>query len=107
VRDLIHVDDMVEAMVLAAEKLESYATLNIGLGKGYSVKEVLDLVLELDGFTDARVVYNKKMPTMIPLRLVDISKAETMIGYKPKVGLREGLKRTIEWYRASVGKAAG
>lgn len=104
VRDLIHVDDMVEAMVLAVEKLESYATLNIGLGKGYNVKEILDLVLELDGFRDAKVTYNKDRPTMIPLRLVDISKAERMIGYKPKVGLREGLKRTIEWYRASVGK---
>lgn len=102
VRDLIHVDDMVEAMVLAAEKLESYAALNIGLGKGYSVKEILDLVLELDGFRNAKVVYNKDKPTMIPLRLVDISKAEKLIGYKPKVGLREGLQRTIEWYRKNA-----
>lgn len=104
VRDLIHVDDMVEAMVLAVEKLESYATLNIGLGKGHSVKQILDLVLELDDFRDAKVTYNKDRPTMIPLRLVDISKAEQMIGFKPKVGLREGLKRTIEWYRAASAK---
>lgn len=105
VRDLIHVDDMVEAMVLAVEKLESYAALNIGLGKGYSVREILDMVLELDGFRDAKVTYNKDRPTMIPLRLVDISKAEKMIGYRPRVSLRDGLARTLAWYRASVGKA--
>lgn len=104
VRDLIHVDDMVEAMVLAVERLESYATLNIGLGKGYSVKEVLDLVLELDGFTDARIVYNRKMPTMIPLRLVDISRAQAMLGFQPRVSLREGLRRTIDWYRVASGR---
>lgn len=104
VRDLIHVDDMVEAMVLAAERLESYEAINIGLGKGYSVKEILDLVLELDGFRDARITYNKDRPTMIPLRLVDISKARNLIGYQPKVGLREGLARTIEWYRAASGR---
>jgi len=103
VRDLIHVDDMVEAMILAAEKLESYAAINIGLGKGHSVREILDLVLELDGYRAAKITYNKDRPTMIPLRLVDISKAERMIGFKPRIGLREGLQRTIEWYRATRG----
>ncbi len=102
VRDAIYVDDMVEAMVLAAEKLDSYIALNIGLGRGHSVREILDLVLDLDGYRNARVVYNKDKPTMIPLRLVDISKAERMIGYEPKVCLREGLRRTIDWYRSTA-----
>ena len=104
VRVVIHVDDMVEAMMLAVERLEGYVALNIGLGKGYSVREILDLVLDLDGFRDARVTYNKDRPTMIAGRSVDFSKAGELIGYKPKVGLREGLRRTIDWYRAASGR---
>ena len=103
VRDLIHVDDMVDAMVLAAERLDSYAAINIGMGKGYTVREILDRVLELDGFRDARVTYNCDRPTMIPVRLIDTSRAEKLLGFKARVGLEEGLRRTIDWYRATRG----
>jgi GDP-L-fucose synthase len=100
VRDAIYVDDMVEAMVLAAQKLESYETVNIGLGRGYSVNEILKLILELDGYTDARVKYDGSKPTMIPIRLIDTAKAERVLGFRAKVDQREGLRRTIEWYRS-------
>lgn len=101
VRDLIYVDDMVEAIVRAMEKIESYTAINIGLGKGYSVKEILQMILELDGYTDARVVFNPSKPTMIPIRLVDTTKAETVLGFRAKADLREGLQKSIEWYRES------
>ncbi len=101
VRDAIYVDDMVEAMVLAAQKVQSYDAINIGLGRGYSVNEILKELLELDGWKDAKIVYDKSKPTMIPIRLIDTSKAERVLGFKAKVGLREGLRRTLEWYRKS------
>lgn len=101
VRDLIYVDDMVEAMVMAMEKVESYTAINIGLGKGYSVKEILQMILELGEYTDAKVVFDTSKPTMIPIRLVDTTKAETALGFKAKTDLREGLRKTIEWYRES------
>jgi len=102
VRDLIYVDDMVDAIVLAAEKLDAYTTLNIGLGKGYSVKELLQVILEEDGYRDADIKFDPSKPTMIPLRLVDTSKAAATIGFRAKVDLREGVRRTIEWYRRST-----
>lgn len=101
VRDLIYVDDIVEAMLRAMEKIESYTAINIGLGKGYSVKEILQMILELDRYTDARVVFAVSKPTMIPIRLVDMTKAETVLGFKANTDLREGLRKTIEWYRKS------
>jgi len=101
VRDLIYVDDMVEAIVGAMEKIESYTVINIGLGKGYSVKEILQMILELDGYTDARMVFNISKPTMIPIRLVDTTKAKTVLGFKAKTDLRAGLRKTIKWYRES------
>lgn len=102
VRDLIYVDDMVDAMILAAEKLDAYATLNIGLGKGYSVKELLNIILEEDGYRDAEIRFDPSKPTMIPLRLVDTSKAAATIGFRAAVDLREGVRRTLEWYRRST-----
>ena len=104
VRDAIYVDDMVEAMVLAVQKLDRYETVNVGLGKGYSVKEILSELLEIDGFRDAKIVYDKSKPTMIPIRLIDTSKAERVLGFKAKVGLREGLQRTLAWYRKHLHK---
>ena len=103
VRDAIYVDDMVEAIVLALKKLDKHAAINIGLGKTYSVKQMLAMILELDGFKDAKVRFNTSKPTMIPTRAVDTSRAEQMLGFKAKVDVREGIQKTIEWYRKMRG----
>lgn len=101
VRDAIYVDDMVEAMVMAMKKIESYTAINIGLGKGHSVKEILKMILELDEYTNARIIFNASKPTVLPIQLIDTTKAETALGFKAKADLREGLRKTIEWYRES------
>ena len=101
VRDLIYVDDMVEAMVLAIERVTSYAAFNIGLGKGYSVRDVLQTILELDGYTEAKIVLDPSKPTMIPIRLIDTTKAEHALGFRAQTSLRQGVSKTIEWYRQS------
>ncbi len=99
IRDWIYVGDFIDVLILAAEKIESYNPINIGLGKGYSIKQALQIMLEVDGYTDARVKFNPSKPSMIPMRLIDTTKAETILGFKAKTGLREGIKKTIEWYR--------
>lgn len=99
IRDAIYVDDMVEAMVLAASKLDAYSAINIGLGKGYSVKEILQIILEVDGYTAAEVAFDASKPTMIPIRLIDTTKAESVLGFRARTDLREGIRRTVEWYR--------
>jgi GDP-L-fucose synthase len=101
VRDLIYVDDMVEAMVGAMEKIETYIAINIGLGRGHSVNEVLQMILELDGYQNAKIVLNPSKPTMIPIRLVDTTLAERVLGFCAKTDLEEGLRKTIQWYRQS------
>lgn len=101
VRDAIYVDDMVEAMILAAAKLNQYSVINIGLGKGHSVRELLSLITELDGYANANITYDASKPTMIPVRLVDTAKAESLLGFRASVDIREGLSRTIKWYRAN------
>jgi GDP-L-fucose synthase len=101
VRDVLYVDDMVEAMVVAMQKLASYTAINIGLGKGYSVKQLLACILEADGYQSAKVRFDPSKPTTIPLRLIETRKAETLLGFRARVDIAEGLKRTIDWYRDS------
>ena len=99
VRDWIYIDDFIDAMMLATEKIESYDPINIGLGRGYSIKEALQMALEVDGYTGAKIEFNSSKPSMIPIRLIDTTKAETILGFRAETGLREGIKKTIDWYR--------
>lgn len=101
VRDVIYVDDMVDAIVAATEKIDHHTSINIGLGKAFSVKEILGILLELAGYTDARVVFDSSKPSMIPIRLVDTAKAESILGFWAKTELKEGLRKTLEWYMES------
>jgi GDP-L-fucose synthase len=99
VRDWIYIDDFIDALLLASEKIISYNPVNIGLGQGYTIKQALQMMLESDGFTGAKIVYNSSKPSMIPIRLIDITKAEKLLGFKPKTALREGIQKTLAWYR--------
>lgn len=101
VRDLIYIDDFIDAMILAAEKIERFDPINIGLGKGYSIKEVLQMTLEVVGFNDAKIVYDPTKPSMIPIRLIDTKKAEELLGFKAITDLRAGIKKTVEWYKGA------
>jgi len=99
VRDWIYIDDFIDAMMLAAQSIDTYNPLNIGLGEGHTVKEALQMMLEIDGFTKARVQFNTSRPSMIPIRLIDTSKAAAVLDFKARTGLREGIRKTIAWYR--------
>ncbi len=103
VRDLIYIDDFIEAMMLAVGKIEHYTCLNIGFGKGYSVKELLAAVLSITDYSNAEVVYNSAKPSMIPVRLVETAKAKEVMGFIAHTDVHEGIKKTVEWYRKSVG----
>ena len=74
VRDLIYIDDFIDAMILATEKIKSYNPVNIASGRGYSIKEVLQMILEVDGYTDAKIEFNSLKPSTIPIMLIDTIK---------------------------------
>jgi len=101
IRDLIYVDDFIEAITLAAEKIDTYDPINIGFGRGYSVKEILKILFELENYKNPMVKFNTTKPSMIPVRLIDTTKAERMLGFKAQTDIRGGIRRTIEWYKSN------
>lgn len=103
VKDFLYIDDFVEGMLSAFETIEGFDPINIASGEEAVLNDVLKLILEVDGYSEAKLRYNADKPTMIPKRLIDISKAKELLGFAPKVSIKEGLRRTIAWYRDQKG----
>ena len=98
IRDFIHIDDFVRACIMVMEKVDKYSIYNVGSGTGKSVDDVLSNCMDIENYkTD--VVYNSDKPSMIPIRLLDVSKIKEEVGFETEISLKNGLKSTIEWYK--------
>lgn len=102
IKDLIYIDDFIEGMLLVMEKIETFDPINIGTGTPCSVKQALQAILTADNYTDAKIAFNTSKPTMIPKRLIDVSKAKKVLGFEAKTSLEEGIKRTVQWYKENT-----
>ena len=100
-REFLYVDDCAEGIALAAERYDGAEPVNLGSGSEISIRDLVELVADVSGF-DGEIGWDSSMPNGQPRRLLDVSKAEALFGFKAKVGLREGLERTIAWFRAHV-----
>jgi len=99
VRDLIFIDDLIDGIIVAFEKTDTYTAVNIANGQGHTVKEVLQTIMDVDGFSDVEVRFDPSKPSTIPVRLIDVTKAEREWGFTSSTGLREGIGKTVDWYR--------
>ena len=99
----MYVDDAADGLVLAAEKYNSTDPINLGTGVETSIKELVELIMKLMD-VKLEIRWDTNMPNGQPRRCVSIEKATRQIGFRPKVSLEEGLKRTIEWYESSLNK---
>jgi len=96
IRDYVYVDDVVNATILALTKNVG-GTFNIGCGKGYSVKEVLDLIIRISG-KDIKPIY-KPRAKKASSSIYNITLAKEKLGYLPSSTIKDGLKKQIEFVR--------
>jgi GDP-L-fucose synthase len=101
-REFFYVEDAAEAIVLAMEKYNKSEPVNIGAGFEISIRDLVDLIVELTGFQD-KVTWDETKPDGQPRRMLDTSRATQEFGFKAKTDFRTGLKRTIEWYEKQCG----
>jgi len=104
-REFLYVEDAAEGIILAAEHYNKPAPVNLGTDFEISIKDLAELIAKLIGFK-GRMVWDTTKPDGQPRRRLDTSRAEKEFGFKAKVELEKGLKRTIEWYLANR-QAAG
>jgi len=105
IRDLIYVKDFVNCLVsLASQETNDFDIVNVASGEAVSIKTVLKIILEEDGYKNAHVVFNFNKPSMIPERRIDISKLKTKLNKTCEFSLREGIRNTIQWYKDEFQK---
>ena len=99
-REFLYVDDCAEAILLAAERYDGPDPVNIGTGNEISIRELAELIAELTGY-EGELAWDKSKPNGQPRRRLDTSRAERLFGFRAGTSFREGLERTIAWYRES------
>lgn len=97
-REFLYVEDAAEAIVLASERYNRPEPVNIGAGFEISIKDLVNLIAELTGFK-GRIIWDTSKPDGQPRRCLDTRKAKEEFDFEAKMDLREGLRRTIKWYR--------
>ena len=97
-REFLYVDDAAEGIALAAERYDKPDPVNLGAGFEVTVRDLATLIADLAGF-EGEIAWDTAKPDGQPRRCLDVSRAEQEFGFRAKVDFREGLERTIAWYR--------
>ena len=98
-REFLYVDDCVEGLALAAERYDGADPVNLGTGEEIAIRELAALVAELTGFA-GEISWDTAKPNGQPRRRLDTTRAEALFGFRARVPLRDGIERTVAWYRA-------
>lgn len=95
-REFLFVDDLAEALVFLMNEYSGEEHVNVGTGTDVSIKELAQLICNVVGYT-GKIVFDTSKPDGTPKKLLDVSKINSL-GWKAKVSLEEGIRKTYEWY---------
>jgi GDP-L-fucose synthase len=98
-REFLYVEDCVEALCLAAERYDGPEPVNVGTGEEISIRDLATIVAERTGFS-GEIRWDTSKPNGQPRRRLDTTRAEQLFGFRARVPLREGIERTVTWYRS-------
>lgn len=104
-REFLYVDDLARGIALATERYDSSAPVNLGSGREISIRELSDLIAELVGYR-GRISWDVTKPNGQPRRWLDTSRAAREFGFVATTSFRDGLDRTIAWYRDNRDRLA-
>jgi GDP-L-fucose synthase len=105
-REFLYVEDAAEGIVLAGDRYDGADPVNLGSGEEIPIRELATLVAGLVGF-DGEIEWDASKPNGQPRRRLDTTRARAEFGFEARTPLREGLERTIAWYREHAGAVAG
>jgi GDP-L-fucose synthase len=103
-REFLHVDDLADACVRLLEVYSDEAPINVGCGTDLTIAELADKVQTVVGF-EGRLRFDLERPDGAPRKLLDISRLSAL-GWRPRIGLDEGLAATYRWYLDHVALSA-
>lgn len=107
-RDFTYISNVVDANLRAAESGSAVGqVINIASGERVTINQVFEKVKKLTGRTDVRAEYASARTGDVRDSLADLTLARSLLGYSPKIGLEEGLRLTLDWWKTSRFSKAG
>jgi GDP-L-fucose synthase len=100
-REFLYAEDCAEALHLAAQRYDGSEPVNLGASREISIRELAELIAEVTGY-EGTITWDTDKPNGQPRRSVDGSRARELFGFEARTPLREGLERTVAWYRSAV-----
>ena len=97
-RNFTYVQDIVDAMILASEKIEDGSAVNAGRDDRITLNRTADIVFEITGWKPKKIIHDLSKPQGVASRAADLTRARKLLDWEPKVGYREGFEKTITWY---------
>jgi len=105
-REFLYVDDAARGILDAVERYSGPEPLNLGTSSEISIRDLVEMIARLTGF-EGELRWDVTKPDGQPRRMVSAERARRAFGFEPRVGLAEGLRRTVDWYVASALTAGG
>lgn len=102
-REFFYAGDAARGIVMAAERYNGSEPVNLGAGMEISIKNLAKLIAESSGFT-GRIVWDTSKPNGQPRRALDTERAKEYFGFEAEMPFKEGIQKTIEWYRENNDK---
>ena len=102
-REFLYVDDCVEGLVLAAERYDGPEPVNLGASREISIRDLAELIADVTGY-EGTITWDTEKPNGQRRRSVDGSRARELFAFEARTPLREGLERTVAWYRSAVAR---
>jgi GDP-L-fucose synthase len=100
-REFLYVEDLLDGLLLAAERYDAPEPVNLGTGVETTIREVAELIAEATGF-GGKITWDTSMQNGQPRRNLDASRARELFGFEATTALRDGIARTVEWYSSAV-----
>ncbi|MGZ8405986.1 MAG: NAD-dependent epimerase/dehydratase family protein, partial [Nitrospira sp.] len=97
-REFLYVGDAAEGILLAAEQYEGILPVNLGTGEEVAIRDLAKMIAAEVGFA-GHIQWDTSKPNGQPRRCLDVSRAKQLFGFQAQHVLRDGLKKTVQWFQ--------
>jgi GDP-L-fucose synthase len=96
-REFLHVDDLAEACYICMKEYNEVGHINVGTGEDVTIKQLAETIADVVGY-DRHINWDTTKPNGTPRKVLNVDKIKSL-GWEPKIGLREGIEKTYNWYK--------
>lgn len=98
-KDFLYIKDFCDVVLKIINRAKNFETYNVASGRSVTIRKILKILIKIEKLKKSNIYYDSSKPTMIPKRLINISKIKKQFNFKPSISLEKGLAQTIRWYK--------